>query len=155
MPILGRLKAFLDANGVRYTVLSHPPVFTAEAVAAAEHVPPQELAKVVIVKTDGRFRMLVLPASRKVDLRKLPDRRARLATEAEFAHLFPHCEPGAMPPFGNLFGLPVHVDRTLARDEEIVLQAGTHRDAVRMKYADFVRLVEPTVDDYTIGQGDG
>jgi Ala-tRNA(Pro) deacylase len=155
MPILTRLKEFLDANGVRYTALRHPPAFTAEGVAAAQHVPPQELAKVVIVKTDERFRMLVLPASLKVDLRKLPDRMARLATEPEFAHLFPHCEPGAMPPFGNLFGLPVHVDRSLARDEEIVFQAGTHTDTVRMKYADFVRLVEPTVGDYTISEGDG
>jgi Ala-tRNA(Pro) deacylase len=150
MPILAQLKEYLDANGVPYTVLSHTPAFTAETVAAAQHVPGQQLAKVVMVKAGTGFAMAVLPATHRLDLHKLPERGAQLATEAEFEHLFPHCEPGAMPPFGNLFGLPVHVDQSLARDDEIVFQAGTHTQTVRMKYADFARLVRPTVDDYTL-----
>ena len=155
MPILAKLKEFLDDKGVAYTVLSHSPAFTAEEVAAAQHVPARELAKVVMVKADDRFLMVVLPAPYKVDLQKLPERRARLATEAEFARIFPHCEPGAMPPFGNLFGLPVYVDHTLGRREEIVFQAGTHTQTVRMKYADFARLVRPTVDDYALVRAGG
>jgi Ala-tRNA(Pro) deacylase len=155
MPILAKLKEFLDANGVAYTVLSHSLAFTAEEVAAAQHVPARELAKVVMVKADDRLLMVVIPASHKVDLQKLPERRARLATEAEFARIFPHCEPGAMPPFGNLFGLPVYVDHILGRREEIVFQAGTHTQTIRMKYADFARLVRPTVDDYALVQAAG
>jgi Ala-tRNA(Pro) deacylase len=150
MSILAKLREHLDANRVPYTVLSHPPAFTAETVAAAQHVPGQQLAKVVMVKAGERFAMAVLPATHKLDVHKLPERGARLASEHEFVHLFPHCEPGAMPPFGNLFGLAVHVDQSLARDDEIVFQAGTHRETVRMKYADFARLVRPTVDDYTL-----
>jgi Ala-tRNA(Pro) deacylase len=155
MPILAKLKEFLDDNGVVYTVLRHSHAFTAEEVAAAQHVPALEFAKVVMVKADDRFLMVVLPAFRKVDLHKLPERRTQLATEAEFARIFPHCEPGAMPPFGNLLGLPVYVDQTLGRREEIVFQAGTHTQTVRMKYGDFARLVRPTVDDYTLVRADG
>ncbi len=155
MPILAKLKEFLDDNGVAYTVLSHSLAFTAEGVAAVQHVAAQELTKVVMVKAPGRFLMVVLPAPDRVDLQKLPERRARLATEADFARIFPHCEPGAMPPCGNLFGLPVYVDHTLGRREEIVFQAGTHTQTVRMKYADFARLVRPTVDDYALVRAGG
>lgn len=155
MPILAKLKEFLEHNRVAYTVLSHSPAFTAEEVAAAQHVPARELAKVVIVKADDHFLMVVLPALHKVDVQKLPERGARLATEAELARIFPLCEPGAMPPFGNLFGLPVYVDHTLAHRDEIVFQAGTHTQTVRMKYADFARLVRPTVEDYTLERAGG
>jgi Ala-tRNA(Pro) deacylase len=148
MPILKKLAEFLDGHHVPYTILAHAPAFTAERVAAAQHVPGREVAKVVIVKAGGRFVMAVLPATRKLDVKKLPFPAARLATEDEFTGLFPSCEVGAMPPFGNLWGLPVHVDESLGRDEEIVFNAGTHVQTVRMKYADFARLVEPVVADY-------
>jgi len=154
MPILQELKKHLDEQKVRYETLTHAPAFTAQEVAAAQHVPGRELAKVVIAKAGERFVMAVLPAPRKLDLAKLgaalPAKTARLATEEEFARLFPQCQPGAMPPFGNLFGLPVYVDTSLARDEKIVFQAGTHTDTVRMTYADFVRLVSPIVGDFTL-----
>jgi Ala-tRNA(Pro) deacylase len=148
MPILTKLKEFLDGNQIAYTVLTHSPAYTAQEVAAAEHVPGKEFAKVVIAKAGDRFVMAVIEAPQRLDVGKLgkllPEGTARLATEAEFKGLFPACEPGAMPPFGNLFGLPVFVDEDLQHDEEIVFQAGTHTQAVRMKYADFARIVRPT-----------
>jgi Ala-tRNA(Pro) deacylase len=150
--ILAKLKEFLDANQVAYEVHSHRPAYTAQEVAAAQHVPGRELAKVVIVRAGDRYAMVVLPAPRKVDLLKLGrvlvGGTPVLASEEEFAKLFPGCDPGAMPPFGNLFGLAVYADRALERDEEIVFQAGTHTETVRMKRADFVRLVGPTSGDF-------
>ena len=148
MAILAQLKEFLDGHGVKYVTLMHAPAYTAQEVAAAQRVSGKEFAKVVIVKAGGRSVMAVLDAPHRLDLDAfaalLPEKKAILATEAEFKGLFPACEVGAMPPFGNLFGLEVYVDEDLARDEEIVFQAGTHRDTVRMRYADFVRLVRPT-----------
>jgi Ala-tRNA(Pro) deacylase len=149
MPILAKLKEFLDSNGVRYEVRSHRPAFTAQEVAAAEHVPGREVAKVVMVRDGSEYLMAVLPAPHHVDLARLGKAAGRsnlsLATEGEFARLFPACEPGAMPPFGNLYGVPVWVDESLGRDEEIVFNAGNHEQTVRMSYADFARLVQPKV----------
>src|SRR5207249_4525303 len=136
MPILTKLREFLDANGVAYEVRSHLQAFTAQEVAAAQHVPGREMAKVVIVRAGREFLMAVLPAPQRVDLGQLgaaagkPD--LHLATEAEFAGLFPACEAGAMPPFGNLYGLPVWVDQALTRDTDISLNAGTHAPTLRM-----------------------
>jgi Ala-tRNA(Pro) deacylase len=152
MPILGKLKAFLDENGVRYSLHDHPQTFTASATAAAEHVSRAEMAKVVVLRQERKFLMAVLPASWMIDLGTL--RRAtgmhdlHLATEDEFVSLFPGCEPGAMPPFGNLFGLAVWVDESLARTGEIVFNAGTHSQAVHMAYDDFARLVQPRVASF-------
>jgi Ala-tRNA(Pro) deacylase len=154
MPVLGKLRSFLDDAGVEYEMLRHERAFTSEAVAAAQHVPGRELAKVVIVRAGDRFLMATLPATSRLDLHKLAElageRHAVLATEEELARLFPGCEVGAMPPFGNLFDLPVYADRQLADDERIVFEAGTHTDTVRLAWADFVRLVEPTVGDLTL-----
>jgi Ala-tRNA(Pro) deacylase len=149
MPILTKLKEFLDANRVRYEVRMHRPAFTAQEVAAAEHVPGREMAKVVILRDGDEYLMAVLPAPCHVDLERLGKAAGRanvhLATEAQFASLFPGCDPGAMPPFGNLYGLPVWVDESLTRDEEIVFNAGTHEQTVHMRYADFARLAQPKV----------
>jgi len=155
MPILTKLKEFLDANGVRYDVRSHRTAYTAQEVAAAEHVPGREMAKVVMVRAAGEYLMAVLPAPYHVGLENL-ERAAgrtalRLATEAEFARLFPGCEPGAMPPFGNLYGIPVWVDQSLTRDEEIAFNAGNHEQTVHMKYADFARLVQPRIASFRMG----
>jgi Ala-tRNA(Pro) deacylase len=147
MPILAKLREFLDANGVRYEVRSHPEALTANAVVQAEHLTPQQMAKVVIVRSGAEYLMAVLAATRRLDLHRLrrltelPD--LHLATEEEFAKLFPQCEPGAMPPFGNLFGLPVWMDDSLAAQKEIVFNAGNHRQTVHMPLADFARLVKP------------
>lgn len=158
MPILTALKRHLDSHRVPFEAMTHRLAYTAQEVAAAQHVPGRDFAKVVVVKAGDRFVMVVLPALRRLDLLKLaaavPERTARLATEPEFATLFPQCEPGAMPPFGNLFGIDVYVDESLTREELIVFQAGTHTDSVRMRYSDFAALVRPMVGDFTLLRDD-
>ena len=144
-----RLEAYLRENGVPFEVQHHPRAVTAQEVAASEHVPGKMLAKVVMVSADGGMAMLSLPAPYQVDLEKaakmLGAEEARLAREEEFEGAFPDCEVGAMPPFGNLYGLPVYVEEALAEDETIFFRAGTHTDTMSVGYADFERLVEPTV----------
>ena len=149
MPILAKLKDVLDTNSVRYHVRSHRKAYTALEVAAEEHIPGREMAKVVMVRDGGGYLMAVVPAPYHVALEQLGRAAGRtglrLATEAELAGLFPGCEPGAMPPFGNLYGIPVWVDESLARDDEIAFNAGNHEQTVHMTYADFARLVQPKV----------
>lgn len=144
-----QLKQHLDQNRVKYVTIAHSPAFTAQEVAATAHVPGREMAKTVMVKLDGKIAMAVLPASERVVFDLLRDaagaRLAELASEGEFASLFPGCERGAMPPFGNLSGLDVYVDRDLAADETIAFNAGSFTEVIRMKYADFARLVQPKV----------
>ena len=145
MTMSARLKAFLDESGIRYTLMTHSPAYTAQAAAATLHVPGKELAKTVVMSAGDNSVLAVLPASFHVDLKKLGElvgHSVRLATEAEFMSLFPDCELGAMPPFGSIYSLPVYVDESLAADEEIVFNAGTHRDAIRMRFADFERVAK-------------
>lgn len=147
-----KLEAYLRDSKVPFQVQHHPVAYTAQEIAASEHVPGKMLAKVVMVLADGKMVMLALPAPYRVDLAKvsaiLGAKEVRLAHEEEFAAAFPDCEVGAMPPFGNLYGLPVYVDKALAEDETIVFQAGTHTDTISMNYADFERLVKPTVAEF-------
>lgn len=147
-----RLEAYLRKSGVPFQVQHHPIAYTAQEVAASEHIPGRMLVKVVIAFADGRMVMLALPAPYRVDLRKATEalgaREVRLAREEEFADAFPDCEVGAMPPFGNLYGVPVYVDRSLEGNETIVFQAGTHTDTVSMAYTDFQRLVQPTLAQF-------
>ena len=146
------LEAYLRENKVPYQSQHHAVAYTAQEVAASEHIPGRMLAKVVMVLADGKLSMLVLPAPARVDLDKaaaaLGAKEARLAHEDEFADRFPGCEVGAMPPFGNLFDLPVFVDKALAEDETIVFEAGTHTDTMSMKYADYERLVKPQAAEF-------
>jgi Ala-tRNA(Pro) deacylase len=148
MPV-AKLKRFLDDNGVKYVTIGHSRAFTAQEIAASAHIPGRELAKSVIVKIAGRMAMVVLPASYRVDFDLLRDVTGsddiELATEREFKDAFPECEVGAMPPFGNLYGLDVYVAESLAEDEEIAFNAGSHTELIRLDYADFARIVEPTV----------
>jgi Ala-tRNA(Pro) deacylase len=134
---------------VRYLVIKHAPAFTAQDVAAAAHVSGREMAKAVMVKIDGEMTMVVLPASTKVDLTRLLDatgaQEVELAHEHEFATLFPGCELGAMPPFGNLFGLPTMVAEELTEDDEIAFNAGSATEVIRLSYCDYERLVRPRV----------
>ena len=152
MSISRTLHAYLNHERVHYDVLPHPEAFRALAIAQILHTPEKNVAKVVIVKVGKQFVMTVLPANWNVDLHRLrtvfATHSVRLATEVEFASLFPDCELGAMPPFGNLYRIPVYVDRSLTEDEEIVFQAGTHSDAVRMRYWDFAALVFPVVAEF-------
>ena len=145
------LKDFLSQNRVAHQVIQHPVAFTATSVAGAAHIPGKEMAKTVVVNLDGHFALAVVPANRKVDLERL--RQATGATSAElvderaFAGDFPECEPGAMPPFGNLYGMPVYVEPHLAQDDLIAFNAGTHTELIRMAYKDFERLTHPTLVD--------
>jgi Ala-tRNA(Pro) deacylase len=149
-----KLESYLRENGVAYEVQHHPQAFTAQEVAASEHIPGRILAKVVIVIADEKPTMLVLPANEHVYLpevaRILKVKEARLAEESEFAPLFPDCEVGAMPPFGNLYNLPVFVDAALTDQDRIFFQAGSHTDTMSMRYSDFARLVRPTVTALTL-----
>jgi Ala-tRNA(Pro) deacylase len=148
MPI-NKLKEFLDSKHIQYIVISHSPAFTAQQVAASAHVKGKELAKTVMVKIDGSLAMAVLPASQKVDLERLREaagaEQVELASEREFRDRFPDCDLGAMPPFGNLYGLDVYVADTLTDDEEIAFNAGSFTELVRMAYRDFDQLVQPEV----------
>ncbi len=146
MPVQ-RLKRYLDDHHVKYVTVSHSPAYTAQEIAAAAHVKGKEMVKTVMVKIDGEMAMIVLPASLRVDLYLLMDafdaERVELATEEEFKDLFPQCELGAMPPFGNLYGMDVFAAEELAEDTEIAFNAGSHTELVKLAYYDFARLVQP------------
>jgi Ala-tRNA(Pro) deacylase len=148
MPIQ-RLQEFLKEHGTTAETIPHPQAFTAQEVAAAAHVPGKEVAKTVIVKLDDALAMVVLPAPDQLSMQRLKDvtgaQDVSLASEEEFSEVFPSCEVGAMPPFGNLWDMTVFVDERLREDEHIVFRAGTHTEAMRMPYADFERLVGPVV----------
>jgi Ala-tRNA(Pro) deacylase len=145
----GKLMEFLDANNVKYTTITHSTAYTSQEIAAITHIRGRELAKTVIVKVDGKMAMAVLPASYQVNISALRAvvgaNSLTLATEAEFRGLFPECETGAMPPFGNLYGMPVFVEESLTRDREIAFNAGTHKELIQLAYEDFARLVHPKV----------
>lgn len=146
MPVR-KLIEFLDKNNIKYNTIIHSPVFTAQEVAASAHIPGNELAKTVMVKVDGRMAMAVLPASYKVDFDRLKNaagaRSIALASEQEFENMFPECDIGAMPPFGNLYNMEVFEDERLTDDAEIAFSAGSHSELIKLAYADFERLVHP------------
>ena len=150
---LNRLREYLDSHNIRYLIFSHSLAYTAQGIAALMHISGKELAKTVIVRIDGDLAMAVVPASRHVDLsllkRAVGAQAVELASEQEFKDKFPDCEAGAMPPFGNLYGMAVYADESLTSNEEITFNAGTHRDLLRMDWADLVRLVEPRIIQIT------
>ncbi len=155
MPVK-RLKEFLDSQNVKYVAINHSPAFTAQEIAASAHVRGKEMAKTVMVTLDGRMAMAVLPASRKVGFEQLREasgvESVQLASEQAFRDMFPGCEVGAMPPFGNLYGMEVYVSRLLTDDEEIVFNAGSHTELIRLAYKDFERLVRPRVARIAFGE---
>ncbi len=151
MPMLKILEGYLNENKVKYQTQTHSVAYTAQEIAALEHVPGRQMAKVVMIKKDNKPIMAVLPASHRVDfphLQEVLGGRVELETEKEFSNLFPGCEAGAEPPFGNLFDVEEWVDSSLAENEEIVFNAGTHRETVRMRYDDFAQLVKPRVASF-------
>ncbi len=149
--IAKKLKAYLDDNDIKYVTIQHSPAYTARDVAESAHVSARDFAKTVIVRIDGEPAMLVLPASRRLVLSDVRDLFAsddvHLATEGEMRRLFPDCELGAMPPFGNLYSMKVYVTASLSREKEIAFNAGTHTEVIKLAYADFERLVQPRVLD--------
>lgn len=142
-----KLKEFFDTNHINYNLIPHTPAFTALEIAQSAHIPGQQLAKTVIVKLDGKMAMVVVPAATKVNLDHLRTdsgvNKAELASESEFKGLFPECEAGAMPPFGNLFGMDVYVDTHLAKQKDISFNARTHSECVKLAYDDFAKWVKP------------
>jgi Ala-tRNA(Pro) deacylase len=148
MSISTRLKTLLDQNKIPYSVMTHQTAYTAQRTAATMQISAKELAKTVVVLAGEEMILAVLPGQRHVKLHKLGaelKKPVRLASEQEFITRFPDCEVGAMPPIGSVYNLPVYVDESLADDQEIVFNAGTHHDAIRMRYEDFVCLVKPKV----------
>ena len=154
MPVQ-RLKDHLDERHIKYAAIRHAPAYTAQEIAAAAHVPGKEMAKTVVVKIDGELVLAVLPASSRIDLELLKStlnaESAELADEKDFSNKFPGCEVGAMPPFGNLYGMRTFVADCLAEDEKIAFNAGSHTELVRLRYRDFDKLVHPLMLEFTAG----
>lgn len=152
---LEHLKEYLGKAGVAYQVSHHPARYTAQELAQVEHVPGHLVAKVVMVLADEKLIMVVVPATVKVNLSGIQEavgaQRIRLGTEQEFGHVFPDCEVGAMPPFGNLYNVPVLVDTALTRDPVILFNAGNHDVMITMTYADFAQLVQPRTGAFASG----
>ncbi len=153
---LASLTEYLDTHNILYTVITHSPAYTAQGIAGLTHISGKEIAKTVMVKLDGKLVMAVLPANFHVDLaalkRALKAKTVELASEDDFKFRFSDCETGAMPPFGNLFGLPVFAEENLSRDKEIAFNAGTHRELIRMAWDDFKRLAEPMILRFAAGR---
>ncbi len=147
-----KLREFLNEQGVKYATIIHSPAFTAQEIAASAHVPGKELAKTVMVELDGKMAMAVMSAAQRVNLDELKAvtgaADVKLACEREFADLFPGCEIGAMPPFGNLYNMEVYVTPSLAQDEYIAFNAGSHTELIRMKYEDYADLTEPKIIEF-------
>jgi Ala-tRNA(Pro) deacylase len=156
MPVK-KLREFLDDRKIKYLTISHSAAYTAQEIAASAHVPGMELAKTVMVKIDGDLALAVLPASFRVDFELLRStlgaKKVELASEHEFRGKFPGCELGAMPPFGNLYGMNTFVADSLAEDDEIAFNAGSHTELIRLRYEDFHQLVQPTTLDFSVRVG--
>jgi Ala-tRNA(Pro) deacylase len=148
------MQQYLSENGVEYEVLAHKQAYTMPEVAAALHISGKQVAKTVVAKAGDSYALVVVSSPDRVDFAKLGIalgvERARLASEDEFARLFPDCAVGGMPPFGNLYGLPLFVDRALAAQEHMVFRVGTHRHTMKVAYADFARLAQPVEGDFAL-----
>ena len=148
MPVK-KLKEYLDSHEIEYITINHSLAYTAQRIAASAHIPGKEIAKTVMIKADGKMVMVVLPASCKINIDLLKNaifaNVVEIATEKEFSTLFPDCEVGAMPPFGNIYNIMVFVAEKLTKDEWIAFNAGSHRELIKLAYKDFERLVQPKV----------
>lgn len=151
MVLSKKLKEYLEKEQIAFEIAEHPLAYTATEIAGSQHVPGKQMVKSVIVNANGSFIMCVLPAIYLLDFEKLKSvigtNDLRLADEDDIEKLFPDYEVGAEPPFGHLYGLRVYSEKLLEEDEEIVFNAGTHTDVVRIKYADYKRLVKPVIAD--------
>jgi Ala-tRNA(Pro) deacylase len=152
-----RLKSLLDEKTVPYEMIPHRRDYTAQETAADTKTVGEEFAKTVILLIDGRYGMMILPAHHKVDIGKvrmeLNAHEVRLATEDEFRMLFPDCEVGAEPPFGNLYNMPVFLSTAIPAKGHMTFNAGTHEDVIRMRYVDYVMLVQPRIFDFSSPAG--
>ncbi len=148
MPV-AKLKNFLKENNIKYESITHLPASTAQETAARAHISGKNMAKTVMVKVKGELAMAILPANKKVNFILLKDsignHDIELASEIEFRNAFPDCELGAMPPFGNLYGMKIFVDKSLTKDKEIAFNAGTHNELIKMTYKDFEKTTKPRI----------
>lgn len=152
--MIKRLKEYLDQFSIKYQIITHSVAYTSQEIAASAHIPGQQMAKVVLIKVDDNLIMTVLPASHIVDLRRIQEltgaKHVELASENDYAPIFEDCEPGAMPPFGNLYNFKVYVSTPLSEDEQIVFNAGSHRELIKLAYSDFHKLVKPETAAFSI-----
>ncbi|MCM8766095.1 MAG: YbaK/EbsC family protein [Candidatus Omnitrophica bacterium] len=152
MAIPKKITSYLKKNKINYKTLKHEIAYTAQEIAAVQHIPGDQVAKTVLVKTEKNFLLAVLPATYLVDFTKLKRlakaKKISLAREEDMCKLFPDIEPGAMPPLGPLFGLPVFVDKTLSEKSEIVFNAGTHMELLKIRYKDFEKINKPVVGSF-------
>jgi Ala-tRNA(Pro) deacylase len=157
--MMTRLKEYLDQNRIKYQLIIHSTAYTAQEIAASAHVSGQNFAKVVMVKADNSLVMTVLPATHLLDLRRIKEitaaKHVELVEERDYKSLFEDCEPGAMPPFGNLFNLKVYVSTPLSEEHDIAFNAGSHRELVKISYDDFKKLVKPEVFALSIKEQPG
>jgi Ala-tRNA(Pro) deacylase len=153
MAKLGDVMDYLKHNNVQYEVIEHVPAFSAHEVAVVSHVPEKDLAKTLIVNADGKFYMVIMPADHRLDDHLLHDvlkaKHVHLASEEDLQQIFPDCEVGAMPPFGNLYALPVFTDKAMADDDVIVFNACSHTKSIRLKMYDYLRLVKPVIAEFS------
>jgi Ala-tRNA(Pro) deacylase len=153
MAKLGDMIDYLKKNSVRYEVIEHAPAFTAHEAAVASHVPDKDLAKILIVQTEDKYCMVVMPADHRLDEhllgKAISAKELHLAQEEDLRPLFPDCELGAMPPFGNLYALPVYIDKSLTNDDEIVFNACSHTKSIRLKMNDYLGLVKPVIAEFS------
>jgi Ala-tRNA(Pro) deacylase len=154
MAIAQNVAGLLKSSGVAYEILKHPQAFTAQEVAATVHVTGKEVAKTIVVDVDGKFVMAVIPAPHKVSLKLLKEllgaKEVRLASEAELTQLFPDCEVGAMPPFGNLYNMPVYISTALKDRKDLIFNACTHTEVIKISFSDFERLVQPGIGEISV-----
>lgn len=152
--VADRVKEFLDEQRIKYVTIRHSIAFTAQEIAASAHISGREIAKTVIIWLDDKLAMAVLPASKRVSLdevrRIVGSNRVEIADEVDFVDLFPGCEVGAMPPFGNLYGMEVYLDPSLAEDDAIAFNAGSHTELLRMDFDEFLDLVKPKILAMTV-----
>jgi len=154
MAVHNDIKHYLERSRVPYRHKTHPVAYTAQEIAAFDHISGKEMAKAVVLKADGQLVLAVVPADRLVNLAALKKiigcNRLSLVPETEFQDRFEPCKPGAMPPFGKLFNVPTYCDRMLSKEDEIEFNAGTHYDTIRMRFLDFARLETPIMEDFSL-----
>lgn len=153
MVLAANLRKFLEDNKVAIEILQHPVAYTASEIAGSKHIPGKLMIKSVLIKADGQYILCVLPATQLIDFEKLKRiinaNQLELSTEEEIARIFPEYELGAEPPFGHLHGLKVYVDQTIEEDKEVVFNAGTHTDLIKIATKDFLQLGEPILCDFS------
>ena len=153
MAIPQRIRDYLDSQNVPYETLHHSQAFTAQEVAHSLHISGKKCVKAVVAEADRKLVIVVMPASHRLNFQEfksaLKANQLEMLVESELVGLFPDCDIGAVPPFGNLYGIDVWVDRAVASAEYLLFCAGTHEDCIRMRYADFAKVTRPFLGHFS------